>query len=99
MRFFTFSITLMSLSLTTFCNAENNEIKSIEEVLKETEALRTENDRLRNWFDDVTKNITELQGNIFISTSILNVFMFTMAIYLLNVISDSHIDYFFLFQK
>ena len=79
MKFFLFSITLLSLSLTASCNAENNEMKSIEEVLKENEELRTENDRLRNWFDDVTKNITELQGNIFISTSILNVFMFTMA--------------------
>ena len=78
MKFFIFSITLLFLCITTSCNAENNEIKSIAEVLKENEALRIENDRLRNWFDEVTKNITELQGNIFISPSILNISIFTI---------------------
>ena len=63
-------------------------------MLKENEALRIENDRLRNWFDDVTKNITELQGNIFISTFISNVSFFTIETniihrVLLNVILDS----------
>ena len=36
------------------------EFKSIDEVLEENEALRTENEWLKN---EVTKNITELQGN------------------------------------
>ena len=93
MKFFIFSILLLSLSITALCNVESIEIKSIAEVIKENEALRIENDRLRNWFDDVTKNITELQGNIFISTFISNVSVFTIETNIihrvLNVILDS----------
>ena len=82
----------MSLSLTTSCNEESNEVKSIDEVLKENEALRIENDRLRNWFDDVTKNITELQGKIFhIHFESIYVYYYDKRLYALNVISDFHI--------